>query len=97
MWESVVSIAMMLFILSFFKKKLNSSGPATKAMAAGSYTVFIILATIVIALQVGLKDLSIPSVAKFVIVGTTATTLCYLLSSMIRKIQFFRRIPGYID
>jgi surface polysaccharide O-acyltransferase-like enzyme len=63
-------------------------------MAAGSYTVYIIHATIVIALQVALRDLSIPSVIKFFIVGSAATALRFLLSTMIRKIPLSRGVLG---
>jgi glucan biosynthesis protein C len=69
LWESVMVIAMNVFLISLFGQRLNRSGTIAGPMAKGVYTVYIIHVTILLAIQGLLYGVAIPSILKFVVAG----------------------------
>lgn len=93
-WESFFMIGIIVFLLYFFRERLNKTGLVTKSMAANVYTVYIIHVTILITLQILLLSINIPTIMKFFIVSLIAVPLCFTLSNLIRKIPYTRRVLG---
>jgi len=93
-WESFLMIGMIVFLLYFFRERFNKAGPVAKSMAANVYTVYIIHATIIIALQILMLSINIPTIIKFFIVSLIAIPLCFTLSILIRRIPYARRVLG---
>jgi len=93
-WESFLLIGIIVFLLYFFRERLNKTGPVAKSMAANVYTVYIIHQTILIALNISMLSVNIPSIMKLFIVSLIAIPLCFILSSLIRKIPYARRVLG---
>ena len=93
-WESFFMIGIIVFLLYFFRERLNKTGRVAKSMAANVYTVYIIHVTILIALQILLLSINIPTIIKFFIVSLIAIPLCFTLSTLIRKIPYAKRVLG---
>jgi surface polysaccharide O-acyltransferase-like enzyme len=63
-------------------------------MATSVYTVYIIHQTVLIMLHVFMLPVNIPTIVKFVVVSLIAIPVCFLLSSLIRKIPYAKRVLG---
>jgi len=87
-------VGITVFLLYFFRERLNQAGPMAKSMAANVYTVYIIHQPILIALNILMLPVGIPTILKFFIVSLMTIPLCFLLSSLIRRIPYARRVLG---
>ena len=86
--------AMNLFLLSRFREKHNHTGTVAKNAAGGVFTVYIIHATVLYAIQISLRNLGIPSILKFLVVGSATVVISFALSAAIRKLPIVRRVLG---
>ncbi len=93
-WESFLLIGIIVFLLYFFRERLNKTGPVAKSMAGNVYTVYIIHQTILIALNILMLSVNIPTIIKFFLVSLIVVPLCFLLSTLIRQIPYAKRILG---
>jgi glucan biosynthesis protein C len=94
LWQTFLLVGIIVFLLYFFRERLNQAGPMAKSMAANVYTVYIIHQTVLYALNILLLDINIPTILKFFIAGLIAVPVCFLLSSLIRRIPYARRVLG---
>ena len=93
-WMTFMMFAIITFLLYYFRERFNQSGPLAKSMAANVFTVYIVHQTILIALNILLLDVSIPTIIKFFIAGIIAVPLCFGLSILIRRIPYAKRVLG---
>ena len=93
-WETVMMVAMITFLLYFFREKVNRAGPVGQAMAASVFTVYIIHQTVLFYFNIVFLPVSIPTIFKFVVVSVIVVPLCFLLSIPIRKIPGADRVLG---
>jgi len=93
-WETFLMVGITVFLLYFFRERYNRTGPVVKSMTANVYTVYIIHQPIIIALNILMLPVRIPSISKFVVVSLVAILLCFLLSTLIRRIPYTRRVLG---
>ncbi|NIO68901.1 MAG: acyltransferase family protein [Anaerolineae bacterium] len=94
LWLTFLMVGIIVFLLYFFRERLNQAGPIAKSMAANVYTVYIIHQTVLVALHILMLPVPIPTIVKFVIVSAIAVPVCFLLSSLIRRIPYARRVLG---
>jgi glucan biosynthesis protein C len=93
-WESILFIAALTFLLYFFRERFNDSSPRLKSMTASVYTVYIIHQTVLFALNVLFLSVPIPTILKFVIVALIAVPFCFVLAALIRRIPYAKRVLG---
>ena len=93
-WESIMMVSVIIFLLYFFREKLNRTSAITIGMAASVYTVYIIHQTILYSLNIGFLSIEIPSYIKFFIVSLTGVAFSFLLSIPVRKLPYADRILG---
>ncbi|MHA2370638.1 MAG: acyltransferase family protein [Candidatus Hodarchaeales archaeon] len=93
-WETILMIGIITWLLYIFREKLNHSGPTTKKMAGNAYTVYIVHQTIVTALAIVIVSVAIPTTLKFAIVSVIAIPLCFAISHLIRKAPYTNRVLG---
>jgi glucan biosynthesis protein C len=94
LWLTFLMVGIIVFLLYFFRERLNQAGPMAKSMAANVYTVYIIHQTVLYALNILLLPINIPTILKFFIAGLIAVPVCFVLSSLIRRIPYARRVLG---
>jgi glucan biosynthesis protein C len=87
-------LAFIVYLLYFFRERLSRAGSLAQSMAANVYTVYIIHRTVLIGLHVLMLPVSIPTIVKFFVVSLIAIPLCFLLSSLVRKIPYTKRVLG---
>jgi surface polysaccharide O-acyltransferase-like enzyme len=93
-WETVMMIAVITFLLFYFRERVQLSGPLAQFMAASVYTVYIIHQTVLYAFNILFLPVAIPTILKFVLVSLIVVPLCFLLSIPIRKIPGARQVLG---
>jgi glucan biosynthesis protein C len=93
-WFTFLMVGIIVYLLYFFRERLNRAGPLAQSMAANVYTVYIIHQTVLFVLDVLMLPVSIPTIVKFVIVSLIAVPLCFVLSNLIRKIPYATRVLG---
>ena len=93
-WETFLVVGIIVFLIYFFREKLNRTGPFAKSLAANVYTIYIVHATILFSLQILLMPVNIPTLLKFLISGLLAVPVCYLVSMLMRKIPHAKRVLG---
>jgi surface polysaccharide O-acyltransferase-like enzyme len=93
-WETIMMVAITLFLLYFFREKLNRTGTLAKTLATSVYTVYIVHQTVLYGLNIVFLPVAIPSFLKFLAVSLLSVPLCFLLSVLIRKLPYARRVLG---
>ncbi len=94
LWLTFLMVGIIVFLLWLFREKYNQAGRLTKFMAGNVFTVYIVHQTILYSLNVWFLKINIPTIIKFIAVSIIAVPACFLLSSLIRKIPYARRVLG---
>lgn len=93
-WETIMMVAIIIFLVYIFREKFNHAGKRVSVMAASVYTVYIIHQTVLYTLNILFIPVAIPSYFKFIAVSLLAVPLCFVISIAIRKLPFARRVLG---
>lgn len=88
LWETILFIGITVFLLYFFRDRLNKAGSLLRLMAKNVYTVYIIHLTLVWGMNILFLSISIPTILKFFFVSLLTIPLSFVLSSLIRKIPY---------
>jgi hypothetical protein len=75
-------------LLAAFAARRHQPGPVLSSAAASAYTVYVVHPPVLVALALALRDLPIPSFAKFCL--TAPVAVCVLFASA----HYLRRLPG---
>jgi glucan biosynthesis protein C len=94
LWETILLIGITVFLLYFFRERFNKAGPLLRSMARNVYTVYIIHLTLLWAMNILFLSVNIPTVLKFFIVSLITISLSFLLSALIRRIPYAKRVLG---
>jgi surface polysaccharide O-acyltransferase-like enzyme len=94
LWETIMMVSIIIFLLYFFREKLNRTGAQLALMAASVYTVYIIHQTVLYGLNIIFLSVPVPSFLKFFAVSLIGVPLCFLLAVLIRKLPYAKRVLG---
>jgi surface polysaccharide O-acyltransferase-like enzyme len=94
LWETILLIGITVFLLYFFRDRFNKAGPLLRSMARNVYTVYIIHLTLLWGMTIVFLPVNIPTILKFFIVSFITISLSFLLSALIRKIPYAKRVLG---
>jgi glucan biosynthesis protein C len=94
LWLTFLMIGITVYLLYFFRERLNRTGPFARSLAANVYTVYIIHQTVLIVLHILILPVNVPTILKFFVVSLVAVPVCFALSSLIRKIPYATRVLG---
>jgi glucan biosynthesis protein C len=91
-WEQLTCVAIILTLTVLFRMRYNSHMRLTKAMSESAYTAYIIHAPIIIFLALGLRELQLPLLLKWILVSGFAVPLCFAFGYYLRKLPVAHRI-----
>jgi glucan biosynthesis protein C len=91
-WEQLVGMGLIVSLLVFFRERANRPGAFRKILSANAYTVYIIHPLVVVFLAMSIRNVSLPPLAKFVLVGPAAVGLCFLAAAAVRRLPFAKAI-----
>lgn len=90
-WEPFVAWGIILMMLWRFRVAPNPL-PQWHILAPRAYTAYIIHPPIVVAFGLLLREVSLPSLLKFAIVGTAAIAVCFYVAKPILSIKGAKRV-----
>ena len=93
-WETVMMMAIITFLLYFFRERVQGSNHLSRFMAASVYTVYIIHQTVLIIFNILMLPIELPTILKFIVVSVIVVPLCFLLSIPILNIRGARQVLG---
>jgi len=94
LWETILFIGITVFLLYFFRERFSKAGSLLRFMAENVYTVYIIHLTLLWGLNIVFLSVDIPTILKFFIVSLITIPLSFVISSLIRKIPYAKRVLG---
>jgi surface polysaccharide O-acyltransferase-like enzyme len=93
LWESFVSVAMAIGLITLFRERYNYRTGTVKAMSDSSFTVYMFHAPIIIAISLALSHLQVSPVVKFFIALITGLPICFVVSHfVIRRIPLLKKV-----
>lgn len=93
LWESFVSVAMAIGLITLFREKYNYQTGVVKALSDSSFTVYMFHAPMIILISLVLSHLQVSPVVKFFIALFTGLPLCFIVSHfVIRRIPFLKKV-----
>ena len=93
-WETILLFAISIFLLYFFRERINMRTPLLAVMATSVYTVYIIHQTIVTWVDTWFIPLDLHMFVKFAGVSLISIPLCFALAYLILKIPGVKRVVG---
>jgi len=91
LWDSTVAVGMSLGLITLFCERINWSGRFTRFLQRHSYTVYVILAPIIVFVAVALMWLSLEHMFRFGMAAVITVAL-FRGSILVLKILFVSRI-----
>ncbi len=93
-WEAVICAGLSVGLIVLFRERFNRAGKILLAMAAASYTTYILHWMIVVFTQMGLEGVDMPILAKFLIVTGVGVILAFWLGHLARRVPGLRVVLG---
>lgn len=92
LWDSTFAVGMVLALLTFFRRRLNTQGPLRRYLSDHVFTVYVIHAFVVTAAGYALSVLDLPTPAKVAIAAVVVLPACFALAGPIRRLPGVRRV-----
>jgi glucan biosynthesis protein C len=91
-WEQLTCVAFIIALTVLFRERYNGQGMLAKSMSESAYTAYIIHAPVIIFLALGLREVQLPLLLKWVFVSGLAVPLCFTFSYYIRRLPIMQKI-----
>jgi len=91
-WEQYLSVAMVIVLLIWFRKRFNQQGKVARGMSSSAYAVYFIHAPVLVATGLLFRDILLHPLIKFVVIGPLSVGLCFLIGYYLRKLPLVRRV-----
>ena len=91
-WEPFVAWGFILGLLSFFQRRFARLTGAWPSLARRAFLIYIIHPPIVVGMALAWRDVAAPALAKFLITGSLACALCYLVAGLALRVSAVARI-----
>lgn len=93
LWESFVSVAMAIGLITLFREKYNYQGKVVKVLSDNSFAVYVFHAPIIIAASQLIKNVTLLPIVKFAILCIVCIPVCFIFTHfVIRRIPLLKRV-----
>jgi peptidoglycan/LPS O-acetylase OafA/YrhL len=92
LWESFLCLAMCIGLIYAFRRYADRQGRLARFLSPIAYTAYIIHAPVITSLAFAARDLALHPLLKFGLLALVALSLCFGLSSLIRKLPYTDRV-----
>ncbi len=93
-WETIMMVAMITFLIYLFREKFNQAGNFLRTMGANAYTAYIVHQPLLYIINIIVLHIAIPSYAKFFVISLVGVPFTFWVSHLIRKLPYTRRVLG---
>jgi surface polysaccharide O-acyltransferase-like enzyme len=91
-WEPFVAWGVILGLLTLFQRRFASLTGGWTSLARRAFLIYIIHPPVVVGVALAWRDLAAPALVKFLVTGSLACALCYVLAGLILRIPGVARI-----
>ena len=91
-WESVMCIAMSLFFLTFFKRRLNRSSKLSTEASGAAFGIYIMHPPVLIALTIVLANFRSGPMLKFALLASLGIALTFVIASSVRRVPVVNKV-----
>jgi glucans biosynthesis protein C len=92
LWEAIMVVGVSIGLLVLFRERWNHQGRLAKELAADVYTVYLIHAPVLIGFAYAFHMVALYPLLKWGIAVLITIPLCFLISSVIRRIPLVNRV-----
>jgi len=92
LWDAFLCLSMCIGLVSLFRRRLDSQGAMARELSRSAYTAYLIHEPVITALAVLTMGVLIYPLSKFALAALVSIPLCFVLSSLIRRIPFADRV-----
>lgn len=92
LWEAILCVGMSIGLLTLFRRRYNGQSRLWQFLSTHAYTVYIIHATVIVAVAYALSGIQLPVLLKFGVAVLLALPLCFASAYVVRKLPGARRI-----
>jgi glucan biosynthesis protein C len=94
LWESFVCVGMCIGQVYIFRLLANRQGTLARFLSPNAYAAYLIHGPVIVIVAYTARDIAIYPLLKWALVALIAVPLCFLISSLIRKLPHTQRILG---
>jgi surface polysaccharide O-acyltransferase-like enzyme len=91
-WEPFVAWGLILGLLTFFQRRFAQLRGVWPSLARRAFLIYIIHPPVLVGVALAWHDVSAPALVKFLVTGSLACALCYLLAGLVLRIPGVARI-----
>lgn len=92
LWESFMCVSMCIGLIYAFRRYLNQRGRIADFLAPNAYTAYLIHAPVITFVALAFQPVMVYPLLKWALVALVSVPLCFVLSSLIRKLPFTERV-----
>lgn len=91
-WEPFVALGFILGLLSFFQRHFAVLNGAWTSLARRAFLIYIIHPPVLVGVAIAWRDVAAPALLKFLLTGSMACALCYLVAGVLLRVPAIARI-----
>jgi peptidoglycan/LPS O-acetylase OafA/YrhL len=91
-WEPFVAWGVILGLLTFFQRRFASLTGLWANLARRAFVIFIIHPPVLVGVALAWRDVAAPALVKFLVTGSLACALCYVIAGLVLRIPGVARI-----
>jgi surface polysaccharide O-acyltransferase-like enzyme len=91
-WEPLVALGFILGLLAFFQRRFATLDGAWAGLARRAFLIYIIHPPILVGVALAWRDVAAPALVKFLVTGSVACALCYLVAGLLLRVPAVARI-----
>jgi len=92
LWESFLCLGMCIGLIYVFHRYADRQGRLARFLSRNAYTAYLIHEVVIIALAYAVRDVALYPLLKWGLMSLVAVSLCFGLSSLIRKLPYADRV-----
>ena len=92
LWESFLCLGMCIGLIYVFHRYADRQGRLARFLSRNAYTAYLIHEVVIIALAYAVRDVALYPLLKWGLVALVSVSLCFGLSSLIRKLPYTDRV-----
>jgi peptidoglycan/LPS O-acetylase OafA/YrhL len=93
-WESIACLSIIISLAYVFKNRFETQGTLIKWMSPNFYSVYILHALVIVSIMIPFLYITIPTALKFFFVALISVPMCFVISDLIRRIPYTKRVLG---
>ena len=92
LWEPVVAWGVILALLQRFQRHFEELGPLGTRLVRRAFAIYVIHPPVVVAVTLAWRHAASPALLKFIVSGSFACVLCYLLAGLLLRLPSVERV-----